>query len=403
MTRDYSKPTDGLRVVIAGGVVAGLETMLALRALAEERVDVDLLAPDSHFWYRPLAVAEPFDLGRAEKFELAGVAAACSARFALASLASVDTDAHVARTAAGADFPYDVLVLAPGARPEPAFENAFTFRGPADSEGFRRLLEEVEAESARRLVFAVPNEAAWPLPLYELVLLTTARLRERGVEGFEVALVTPESRPLALFGAAASDAMERLLAARGVVVHAGNRSIGASGGVLSLSPTAEVPYDRLVALPRLRGEPIAGIQQNQHGFVSADLHGCVIGLDDVYAAGDITAFPVKQGGIAAQQADAVAEAIAERAGADVAPRPFRPVLRGLLLTGGRPTYLRTDVSGGSGDTSAVAADPLWWPPGKIVGRYLAPFLAEHVGITVSSAAPTPPGAVPVDVDLNGGS
>ncbi len=342
MTRDYSKPTDGLRVVIAGGGVAGLETMLALRALAEERVDVDLLAPDSHFWYRPLAVAEPFDLGRAEKFELAGVAAACSARFALASLASVDTDAHVARTAAGADFPYDVLVLAPGARPEPAFENAFTFRGPADSEGFRRLLEEVEAESARRLVFAVPNEAAWPLPLYELVLLTTARLRERGVEGFEVALVTPESRPLALFGAAASDAMERLLAARGVVVHAGNRSIGASGGVLSLSPTAEVPYDRLVALPRLRGEPIAGI-------------------------------------------------------------PFRPVLRGLLLTGGRPTYLRTDVSGGSGDTSAVAADPLWWPPGKIVGRYLAPFLAEHVGITVSSAAPTPPGAVPVDVDLNGGS
>jgi hypothetical protein len=54
----------GVRVLIAGGGVAGLEALLALRALAGDLVDLELLAPEPAFWYRPLAVAEPFDAGR---------------------------------------------------------------------------------------------------------------------------------------------------------------------------------------------------------------------------------------------------------------------------------------------------------------------------------------------------
>ena len=100
------------------------------------------------------------------------------------------------------------------------------------------------------------------------------------------------------------------------------------------------------------------------------------GLRDVYAAGDLTAFPIKQGGLAAQQADAAAEAIAAHAGAPLDPRPFSPVLRALLLTGKTPVYMRVELGGGHGETSTAADEPLWWPPGKIVGRYLAPFLAE---------------------------
>jgi sulfide:quinone oxidoreductase len=38
-----------LRVLIAGGGAAGLETMMALRALAGERVDLTLVAPDDEF------------------------------------------------------------------------------------------------------------------------------------------------------------------------------------------------------------------------------------------------------------------------------------------------------------------------------------------------------------------
>jgi sulfide:quinone oxidoreductase len=98
-------------------------------------------------------------------------------------------------------------------------------------------------------------------------------------------------------------------------------------------------------------------------------------MADVFAAGDMTTFPIKQGGLAAQQADAVAEAIAADFGALGEPTAFRPVLRALLLTGGRPIFLQAQLAGGGGETSTASDEPLWWPAGKIVGRHLAPFLA----------------------------
>jgi sulfide:quinone oxidoreductase len=139
----------------------------------------------------------------------------------------------------------------------------------------------------------------------------------------------------------------------------------------------------VVALPRLTPTPIEGIPHDAGGFVPTDPHGRVRGIGDVFAAGDAVAFPIKQGGIAAQQADAAAETIAAAAGAPIEPEPFRPVLRGLLVGGEAPTFLRVELAGGAGDTSAAAAESLWWPPGKIVGRYLAPFLAERADAILS--------------------
>ena len=97
------------------------------------------------------------------------------------------------------------------------------------------------------------------------------------------------------------------------------------------------------------------------------------GLDDVYAAGDGTNFPIKQGGIGTQQADAAAEHIAARMGAAIEPAPFHPILRGKLLAGDESLNLSADVAGGAGE-GAVSDDYLWWPPQKIGGRYLAPYL-----------------------------
>jgi sulfide:quinone oxidoreductase len=154
----------------------------------------------------------------------------------------------------------------------------------------------------------------------------------------------------------------------------------------------------VVALPRLEGPRIPGIPQDADGFIATDLSGRVHGLASVYAAGDITQFPIKQGGIAAQQADAVAEVIAAQAGAVVQPHRFQPVLRGLLLTGGAPRYLRSEPHGGQGDTSTVSDEPLWWPPGKIVGRYLAPFLASHGGFEIQPPADTT-GMLEIEIDL----
>jgi CBS domain-containing protein len=92
--------------------------------------------------------------------------------------------------------------------------------------------------------------------------------------------------------------------------------------------------------------------------------------------------------------------IAASTGADLTPQPFRPVLRGLLLTGRRPRYLRHELAGGAGDASVASPEPLWWPPAKIVGHYLAPFLGAFAGVESAPEAPDAPDAVPVEVELD---
>jgi sulfide:quinone oxidoreductase len=392
------RPKTAYRVVIAGGGVAALEAMLALRELAEERVDVELLAPEPHFWYRPLAVAEPFGLGRVHHFELGDLVEKVGARFILGALAAVDGERKVARTEAGLEIEYDALLLALGARPVEAVPGAFTFRGPADTDRMQALLGEIEAGRLRRIVFAVPGGISWPLPAYELALLTAAFVEAQGVGDVEITLVTPEPAPLALFGPEAGAALQELLAERKIVVHTDSYPDAFESGTLKLVPDSEVPADSVVALPKLVGPAIPGIPQDPAGFVPTDESGRVREVDGVYAAGDATAFPIKQGGLAAQQADAAAETIAAAAGAPVEPRPFRAVLRGLLLTGEVPRFLRTDLAKWGEGGFTMDVDPLWWPPGKIAGRYLGPFLAEDAGYVDLSGPPD--NAIPVEIDLS---
>jgi sulfide:quinone oxidoreductase len=386
-----------LRVLIAGGGVAALEAALALRDLAGVRVAVELLAPEPQFWYRPFATIEPFVNGRVRGLDLVDLGHDCGAQVTLDALASVDVHAHVVRSAAGAEFEYDALLLASGARAVRTVEGASTFRGPADSDAYRSLLAELEAGDVRRLVFAVPGGVTWTLPLYELALQTRVHLDALGSEDIELTIVTPEAAPLALFGPTASGAAAELLVARDIALRLGVYPASFNGTELTLVPSGSIAADRVVAIPRFEGAPIDGIPYDDAGFVPTDRHGRVRGVADVFAAGDVTAFPVKQGGLAAQQADAAAETIAAAAGAPVQPSPFKPILRGLLLTGGTPTFMRAEIVSGSGAHSVVLGSSLWWPPAKIVGRYLSPFLAERAGIVLT----TPPNdaGVPVAVHL----
>ena len=362
-------------MLIAGGGVAGLEGMLALRTLAGELVDVELVSTELHFFYRPLAVAEPFGLGTVRRWELDDLARMTGAAFSPASLTAVDVERRVAHLASGAERSYDSILLACGARPEVAVPGALTFRGPSDAQGLRVLLDEMEAGGAARLVFAVPSGPVWPLPIYELALLTAAEF-ERAAPDVEVSIVTSEPSPLALFGTRASATVRSLLEERAIDVHCSTYPTEFADGRLLSVPAHELEADFVVACPRLAGPAIAGLPLERSGFVPVDEYGRVPGADGVYAAGDLTTFPIKQGGIAAAQADAAAESIAAGAGADVEPHAFRPVLRALLLSGERPAFMRVELGGGHGDTSAFSEEALWSPRGKIVGRYLSPFLAE---------------------------
>ncbi|HXV58559.1 MAG TPA: FAD-dependent oxidoreductase [Gaiellaceae bacterium] len=387
MTRTAEPARPDVHVLIVGGGVAGLEAALALRALAPERIGVEVVAPELHFYYRPLAVAEAFGGPRVRRWELADLARSGGFDFTLGMVERLDPEGHAVHLRQGPPIFYDMAVLAYGVRSDPAVPGAFTFRGPADVEAFARLLDEVEEGAVERLLFAVPTGTVWPLPLYELALLTAARLREREL-GAEVVFVTSEPAPLALFGRWASDAVRAALEEAGVEIHVSTYAVEATGEGLATVRGGTLPAGRVVSLPRLSAPEIGGVPRDRAGFVPVDAHGRVLGLEDVYAAGDLTTFPVKQGGLATQQADAVAEAVAAAAGEAIEPTPFRPVLRALLLTARGARYLRVEPTGGRGESSEASEEPLWWPPGKIVGRHLAPFLAD-LGILDATPGPEP--------------
>ena len=193
---------------------------------------------------------------------------------------------------------------------------------------FRALLERLVNGADQRLSFVNPAGVSWTLPLYELALLTASHLADRGVIGVELTVVTPEADPLAVFGPAASRMLRSLLADRGIALKAGAYAEKIEHGKLYFHPSATLEVDHVVTLAQLKGPAPLGLPSDAAGFIAVDEHSRVIGLEGVYAAGDGTTFSVKQGGIATQQADAAAEAIAAQMGAAVTPSPIRPTAEG---------------------------------------------------------------------------
>ena len=381
-----------MRVVIAGGGVAALETLLALRELAGQRVEFTIVSPQREFLYRPVTVAEAFDRAEARAYALDEIVTyEGGGELVWDDVQGVRADEHSAVTGSGARVQYDALVVASGAIASEPLPGALTFRGRGDVAALRGVLEELVAGSARSVALTLPTERTWPLPIYELALMTAMHLREHGSDA-QVSVVTPEEQPLELFGPAGSHAIEEMLGACGVRLLTSSRPAVVRRRALVLAGGGEVYVDRVITLPQLEGPRLQGLPHDQHGFIPVDNHGRVSGLADVYAAGDVTAFPLKQGGLAAQQADAVAEVIAAKLDSSITPRPFRPVLRGLLMTDGAPLYLRAEPQRlsheatvateamprprGARYASYAASQPLWWPDAKIAARYLGPFLAS---------------------------
>ena len=380
------------RVVIAGGGIAGLEALLALHDLAGDRVELTLAAPEPDFTYKPLTVEEPFTMQPAEHRELRPVAEEMGAGFVQAAVTAVDPDAHRLELAGGGAIGYDLALLCVGARSLPAFSAAITFRASGETLELGRIL--IEEPGAGRLAFVVPPGNTWPLPLYELALMTQRRAHYLGLRDLELVIVTPEEAPLLVFGTAPSAAVSEVLRARGIEVRCGTRVREEESGALTLHPGGELlEASHVVSLPLLEGPAIPGAPADEGGFVPIDEHARVPGADDLYAAGDCTNFPVKQGGLGTQQADAAAEHIAARVGAGLDPEPFKPVLRGMLIVGAESKSMEHSLRGGAGE-GETSNDYLWWPPHKVSGRYLAAWLADETVHT----DPEPPSR-PLEVEV----
>jgi sulfide:quinone oxidoreductase len=382
-------------VVVVGGGIAGLEALLALRHLAGDRASLTLVSSEPEFVYRPMIVEEPFSLVPAERHDLVGIASELGVRFVRESVAAIDPAARaIALGEGGEPLSYDAAVICVGARSREPFRHAATLGGPAGPPVVDELLARAAEHPSRRMGFIVPPGVTWPLPIYELALMAARRARELG-HALEPVIVTPEAAPLIMFGPIPSRRVSDVLRARGVsFLPAAYASEDADGIILSPGRNRLVT-GAAVALPVLEGPGIDGLPRDSTGFIPIDDHARVRGADGLYAAGDGTTFPIKQGGIATQQADAAAEHIAASLGCLSDPKPFHPVLRGKLILGEESLHLSTDVGGGAGEGIA-SDDYLWWPAHKVGARYLAPWLDREA----PKAEPEPPRhAVDVEISL----
>ncbi len=369
-------PHPKLRVVIAGGGVAALETVLALRELAPEQTATTVIAPNDDFVVRPMTVREPFAYESARRYPLARIVHDAGAELLAGELDWVEHDKHVLHTKAGKALEYDALVLALGARAVPRYTHAITIDDGRMDETLHGLIQDIEGGYVDSLAFVSPARMPWQLPLYELALMTAGRAYDVNVD-LSTTIITPEDSPLAIFGSAASEALaERLARAHVETINSAYVEVPSVGEVVVNPGDRHLHVKRVIALPELYGPSVRGIPLGDHGFIRVDPHGRVRDVEGVYAAGDAVDFPIKHGGVSSQQADVAAQSIAALAGANVVPEPFNPVIHGMLLTDGKPMYLTAKITGGQGFNSEISDTPTWPSGQKIAAKYLAPYLDQ---------------------------
>ncbi len=364
----------------------GLEATLALRDLAGDRVAVTMLAPEAEFVYRPMRVREPFGFSEARRYSLEEFASETGAELIHDSFKWLDPERRTVHTETGQQLSYDALLLAMGARLHPRFKHALTLDDRRLDEQLHGLLQDVEGGYLHSLAFLIPHPMPWPLPVYELALMIAGRAQDMNVD-LSITIATPEDAPLAVLGAPVSEAVQSLLERNGILTITSAHCEVPEPGRVSIHPgERRLHVERIVAAPQLFGPSTSGVPKDApEGFIPVDVHCMVRNLDRVWAAGDATNFAVKLGGIAAQQADTAAEAIAALAGAEVEPKPFHPMIHAILLSGDHPLYLSAQITGGHGSGSEISDTPTWSPATKIAARYLAPYLDARDRVSSSNS------------------
>ena len=220
--------------------MAALEAALALRDLGGERIATTMVAPNPEFVYRPMTVREPFGYAVARRYPLEEFARDVGVELRVDSFKWLEGERCVVHTEAGEELPYDALLLALGARLYTRFEHALTIDDARLDELLHGLIQDVEGGYVHRLAFIVPGRMGWPLPIYELALMTAARAHDMNIE-LSITIVTPEDAPLAIFGRVASEAVRQLLEENGILTITSAYCEVHEPGRVAINPGAREP------------------------------------------------------------------------------------------------------------------------------------------------------------------
>lgn len=357
---------DPFRVAVVGGGIAGVTAMMALAEFDDGRLAVELVDPGSDFVMSAQLIGAPWG-GAPVRVALPALAAEFGAAHRRERVVAVRVRHGVLVTAEGGEHAYHAILVAAGARLEAPYPGVPTV-------GVDRLPDVLSRADRGDLAVLVPPGTGWTLPAYQLALLAA------GSGPAAVRVVTGEHRPLALFGPAAGGPAADFLTWHGVQVDRGRWLPVGGDGAAQLA-------DHVIALPVARPPGIAGLPADARGFVPVDATQRVRGQLALFAAGDAADGTVKQGGLAAHQAETAARAIARLAG--LAP-PFwtePATVRGKLTAGEDVLYLRRDLADAQRDTAGDSpywradADPgtasfvpLWKPEAALVAWRLSRWL-----------------------------
>jgi sulfide:quinone oxidoreductase len=345
----------GRGVVIAGGGIAAVATAMAIADISDGALSVRVAAPSDEFVLRPQIIGEAWG-DPPLAVPLSKVLGEFGAEHVHAKVMTVASDEFLAYCADGSELHYDYLVVATGADPVPAYRGAWTL-------AFDSLRDLLGDREDAEVAIVVPPGTGWTLPAYQLALLLAANHRPRSLR-----VLTWEARPLECFGPDAAGPAADLLARHGIAVSV-NTVVPISCDVADLA-------DMVFSLPLLRGTAPDGLGADHRRFIAVGPEGRVSGRGPVFAAGDVTAWPIKQGGLAGQQGEVVAQQICGEAGFIAAPRLDPYVLRGKLqVPGGEALHLRRVLDGA--DPGVASSVELWRPPGALLTWRLSRWLSAH--------------------------
>lgn len=330
-------PNEQKKAIIVGGGFGGLEVALYLRRRLAEKAAVTLVSEHAAFVYKPYLTHVPFGLDPKDmRLSLPDLASAQGFRFQQGIAHAVDPERRMLRVSER-EMSYDGLFLATGAAARAKEEvpglrtHGFMIEREDDMLRLRRALGQLQSEvrggAQRRIVLLVPPGCQWAGALYELAFMLATWLTWKDArEGVELLLLTAEHRFMDVFGPGVHEALQNELKERGIGARRWQQPRRAEQGALVFPEGGRLAYDLLIAAPSHEAAVRwKALPTDERGFLRTKTASRQVeSHPDIYAVGDASDYPVKQGFLALLQADAAAEAWAARV-LDEKPRfAFKP-------------------------------------------------------------------------------